>query len=90
MSHTFERFTVYSSYVFSNVLSTLAVGQGAYTMDELASMVGLKPTHNFRRRIRQMVDRGLIVAKPVFSSGKGLTAIYMLPVDETQIEEIPF
>jgi len=82
-----SRDTVYAQFVYSNVLSTLAVGQGAYTVDELARMVGLKPTHNFRRRVKALVQSGQLKAEPVFSPSGGLMALYSLPVIETTMEQ---
>jgi hypothetical protein len=83
----FTRYTTaYSEYVFSNVVNVLAVGQGAYDMHTLAGMVGLKPTHNFRKRVRQMVAEGRIATNTVFTPRGGLAIVYTLP-DTTKNEE---
>lgn len=89
MSTTRNNNTVYSEYVFSNVASRLAEGQGCYPLDDLARMVGLKPTVNFRKRINQMVAQGLIVSMPAFSPRGGLMKIYCLP-DMQPRSEMPF
>lgn len=81
--------TVYSEYVFSNVTARLAEGQGCYPINDLAQLVGLKPTVNFKKRVNQMVSEGLIVASPAFSPRGGLMKIYSLPMPEKQ-EEQPF
>jgi len=81
--------TDYALYVFSNVISTLDKGQGAYTIPELAKFVGLKPTRHFRNRVRQMASEGLLVATPVFTPRGGLTAVYSLPETLKQ-QEFPF
>jgi len=81
--------TVYQEYVFSNVTARLAEGQGCYPINDLAQMVGLKPTVNFRKRINQMVNEGLIVSMPAFSPRGGLMKIYCVPTVQPQLE-IPF
>lgn len=81
--------TVYKEFVFSNVRSILGEQGGAYTINDLAVAVGLKPTNNFKRRVKQMVDEGLIHAYPAFSPRGGLMKIYTsLPEHETI--EVPF
>lgn len=82
-----SRNTVYAQFVNSNVISILSAGQGAYTMDELARMVGLKPTHNFRRRVIALVQLGQLKAEAVFSPRGGLMALYSLPVIEKEVEQ---
>ena len=59
--------TPYAEYVFSNVSKAARLGQGTYTYKELAGMVGLKPTQHFKRRINQMVARGVLVLIPSFT-----------------------
>lgn len=78
--------TVYQEYVFTNITSRLLEGQGCYHMQDLAVMVGLKPTVNFRKRISQMVDEGLIVAMPAFSPRGGLMKIYCAPNVQPALE----
>lgn len=81
--------TAYASYVFSNVLQFARVGQGMYSYDELARGVGLKPTHNFRRRINELVSDGSLVLCPAFTSRGGIENRFMAkPTNE--ITEIPF
>jgi len=81
--------TVYKEYVFSNVVSMLGGAGVAYTILDLASAVGLKPTNNFKRRVNQMVDEGLICAFPAFSPRGGMMKVYTLPTTE-ETKEIPF
>jgi len=76
MSHPPRNNTVYSSFVFSNLPKLIGAGQGAYTINDLAAMVGLKPTKHFKRRVHQMVEQGLIVATPAFSPRGGLMLVY--------------
>lgn len=59
--------TPYAAYVISNISHAARAGQGTYTYKELAAMVGLKPTQHFKRRINQMVARGLLSLVPSFS-----------------------
>jgi hypothetical protein len=81
--------TVYSEYVFSNVVSILSGAGAAYNISDLALVVGLKPTSNFKRRVNQMVSEGLIHSFPAFSPRGGMMKVYTsIPTDETM--EIPF
>jgi len=81
--------TAYAGYVFSNVLQFARVGQGMYSYDELARGVGLKPTHNFRRRIHEMVSDGRLVLCPAFTPRGGIENRFMVHVTETEMA-IPF
>lgn len=81
--------TVYKEFVFSNVRSILGQQGRAYTINDLAGEVGLKPTNNFKRRVKQMVDEGLIHAFAAFSPRGGLMKVYTsIPTVETK--EIAF
>lgn len=81
--------TVYKEFVFSNVRSILSEQGRAYTIVDLAGAVGLKPTNNFKRRVKQMVDEGLIHAFAAFSPRGGLMKVYTsIPTVETK--EIAF
>jgi predicted transcriptional regulator len=81
--------TVYSEYVFTNITSRLVEGQGAYTVYDLAEMVGLKPTQNFKRRVNQMVEEGMLATYPAFSPRGGLMKIYTVP-ESPQMKGHPF
>lgn len=79
--------TAYSEYVFSNVVK-MVEGQGkAYTVIDLALLVGLKPTNNFKRRVNQMVYEGLISKYPAFSPKGGLMHMYTSSAIGTPFEE---
>jgi len=80
--------TVYFEYVKANVLSILGTGKGAYDIKALAAACGLKPTHNFKRRVHQMIDLGLIVGVPALTANGGMYAVYMLP--EVEPKDYPF
>lgn len=81
--------TVYKQFVYSNVTHVI-VGQGnTYTVLDLANAVGLKPTNNFKRRVNQMVDEGLICAYPAFSPRGGMMKVYTSPLIE-DIQGEPF
>ena len=83
------RLTAYAQYVFTNISQFARVGQGMYTYDELASSVGLKPTHNFRKRINEMVADGILVLRPAFTPRGGIENRFMAtPTEDTK--EIPF
>jgi len=83
-----SRTTAYGEYVFSNLASCVRSGAGLYNYGELAAMVGLKPTHNFRKRVRQMVAEGLLKLTPAFTPRGGIEARFQTPTNETQ--EMPF
>ena len=80
-----KRLTPYAQYVFSNVLAFARVGQGMYSYDELASGVGLKPTHNFRRRVNEMVADGSLVLCPAFTPRGGIENRFMIDITETEM-----
>lgn len=71
--------TVYKQYVFDRVGQCTSAMSAAYTYDELAVMVGLKPTHNFRRRIREMAQAGLLGTITAFTPRGGLTILFHHP-----------
>lgn len=76
------RDTVYKQYVFDRVGQALQQADGLYTYEDLAAMVGLKPTHNFRRRVREMVSEGRLKAHTVFSPRGGLKNMFSHPYNE--------
>lgn len=83
-----QRDTVYKQYVFDRVGQVLSDRWGAYNYDGLAELVGLKPTHNFRRRVREMVQAGLLKSVTAFTPRGGLTILFHHPTVEPT--EIPF
>lgn len=83
------RATAYQEYVFSNVASTVRAGQGIYNYSELAEMVGLKPTHNFRKRVKQMVAEGRLEAIAAFTPRGGIEARFMATA-KPETGDIPF
>ncbi len=82
------RDTVYKQYVFERVGQGTEQSWSAYTYEELAVLVGLKPTHNFKRRIREMVQAGLLKSITAFTSRGGLTILFHHPSNNPL--EIPF
>lgn len=81
--------TVYKQFVFSNVSSILGGAGQAYNINDLAGLVGLKPTGNFKRRVNQMVEEGLIHSFAAFSPRGGLMKVYT-SISTDWIEENPF
>lgn len=81
--------TVYFEFVKANIPSILGTGQGVYDMQGLASACGLKATHNFKRRVMQLVELGIIRADVAFTENGGLKTVFSLPEVVTQ-EEYPF
>jgi len=82
------RQTAYAEYVNSNLTLLVAERGGAYTYSELAEMVGLKPTHNFRRRVKALVAAGALWSNAVFTPRGGLEARFSTP--ESKQEGFPF
>lgn len=83
------RTTAYSEYVFSNLIPIVRDRAGIYNVKELASLVGLKPTNNFRRRVKQLVESGKLQAVPVFTPRGGIEARYHIP-EQGFLTEVPF
>lgn len=89
MQRTKKITTPYARFVFLNVPKAAGAGQGAYNYKELAEMVGLKPTQNFRRRVNELVDEGVLKLEAAFTPRGGIENRFSLKVTET-IGEIPF
>lgn len=83
-----SRTTAYKEYVFSNLVARIAEGQGIYTYIECAALVGLKPTSNFKRRVKQMADAGLLVKHVVYTERGNLEFRFGLP-EAVKSEENP-
>ena len=78
--------TIYSKFVFARVLNVLEQGRGVYDIKDLAFACGLKPTHNFSRRIMQLVDQHHIIMIATHNANGRLTAVFCLPeVDTTSV-----
>ena len=82
------RQTAYAEYVNSNLTLLVAERGGAYTYKELAEMVGLKPTHNFRRRVKSLVASGSLLQNAVFTPRGGIEARFS--TTDTKKEGFPF
>lgn len=88
MSITLGRDTVYKQYVFDRVGQGIQQAYKAYTYEELAVLVGLKPTHNFKRRVREMVQAGLLKSVTAFTPRGGLTILFhSISIEQS---ELPF
>lgn len=86
----FKRTTSYSEYVFSNLPQRVHDGGGLYNYFELAQMVGLKPTGNFRKRVKQLVALRKLDAVAVFTARGGIETRFQLPTAPTSDDGIPF
>lgn len=84
-----KRNTPYRQFVFTYVEEAARVGQGMYSYNELAVMVGLKPTANFRKRINEMVADGILKLCPAFTPRGGIENRFMATPNEGTTE-IPF
>jgi len=87
-SQASNRATAYAEYVQANVVTVCRSGGGAYTYHELAEALGLKPTHNFKRRVKQMVEKRALLMVAAFTPRGGIEARFQSP-DATQ-KELPF
>lgn len=77
--------TAYQTYVFTNLVSNVRSGGGAYNYKELAEMVGLKPTQHFRRRVNQLVQSGVFKLVPAFTPRGGIENRFMIDITETEM-----
>jgi len=82
------RQTAYAEYVNSNLTLLVRERGGLYNYLELAEMVGLKPTHNFRRRVKALVAVGTLKSHSVFTPRGGIEVRFSAP--EGYLTEIPF
>jgi hypothetical protein len=86
MAEAGGRETLYVRYLRSQV-DELIMGQGHFTMKELAAKSGLKLTANMRRRVRQWVDLNDLYCWHVLgSNGRGSELVYT----NENPKEIPF
>lgn len=84
-----RKLTPYAEFVNLNVPQAVRVGQGLYTMNELAAMVGLKPTHNFKRRVYALAADGVLTIYPTFTPRGGIENRYGIK-EEVQTQEHVF
>lgn len=89
MSERIPRNTPYRQYVFSNLPQRVHDGGGLYNYEELSQLVGLKPTGNFRRRVRELVACGKLDAIAAFTPRGGIETRFQLPT-VLPSEEFPF
>lgn len=81
------RKTPYAEFVSYNLIARLLERGGAYNYKELGEMVGLKPTHNFKTRVRQMVDHKMLDMVAAFTPRGGIEFRFSLPSVEAPIGE---
>jgi len=67
MSSIPRNVTAYRLFVETNLPPTVRAGQGIYNMNELAAMVGLKPTRHFRKHVHHLALCGTLKPYPVFT-----------------------
>lgn len=67
MSHSPRNVTAYRLFVETNLPPTVRAGQGIYNYNELAAMVGLKPTRHFRKHVNHLAQCGMLKPYPVFT-----------------------
>jgi hypothetical protein len=81
--------TIYSEFVSARVRDVLGQGRGAYDIKELAFACGLKPTHNFKRRIMQLVAQHQVNMIATFTERGRITAVFCPPEVDCR-GELPF
>jgi len=84
-----SRQTAYKEFVFSAIPHAVRDGAGLYNYQELAGLVGLKPTHNFRKRVRQLVAEGRLELIATFTPRGGIEARFKQAAEPLQME-FPF
>lgn len=85
--------TIYSEYVLEQVNKISQQGGGTLTFKELATIMGLKPTHNLRKRLRTLEQQGVIDITMNNNGICGTCLIYEIPTAPNYINsnfEIPF
>jgi len=83
--------TMYSAHVERCVAYLGSIGAGAWTIKELASCMGMQPTHNLRKRVRTMVENGLLDCHPYYRDRNEHGHFYTMRVTEVpDILDLPF
>jgi len=67
MSQTPRNITAYRLFVETNLPPIVRAGQGIYNVNELAAMVGLKPTRHFRKHVNHLAMCGKLKPFPTFT-----------------------
>lgn len=89
MSSIPRNVTAYRLFVETNLPPTVRAGQGIYNVNELAAMVGLKPTRHFRKHVHHLAKCGLLKPFPVFTLRGNIEIRYGID-DNENIREVAF
>ena len=85
--------TIYGDYVRGVVKEIGGAGGGVYSIAGFAERLGLKPTHNLRKRLRTLEKEGLLQISYGLVGKCGTCLIYTIPNNMTQSSQnldIPF
>jgi len=78
-ARTNQKQSIYGEYVEGTILEIASGGGGAYTFQEIAKIMGLKPTHNLRKRLRTLEKLGRLSIVYGFVGKCATCLIYQIP-----------
>jgi len=84
------RDTQYGDYVRFHALAALRSRGGGYSATDLAALMGLKCTGNFRRRLNALVQAGVLQSKPCALPSGHMVIVYLVGQYPDADGSIPF
>lgn len=81
--------SAYAEFLYYQIDQYFLKQGSAFTVAELAVWTGLKPTTNFRRRLRHAVAEGKLSVTTAYMGRKGRGNVYYQPIED-QMGVIPF
>lgn len=86
----------YASVQYQKTVKECALdlaGKGGFTAQDFAKQCGFRLTPNLRRRLREIVDEGLLESVQAYNEANRLATFYVKPIGTVQqplFAEIPF
>lgn len=93
MSSNEPRYSAYATLVINSIYALRESGGGRFTAEQLAAALGFKLTHNFRRRLREAAQMGVVKLNLLYADSKRMVFEYELIPYEEQVKnaaDIPF
>lgn len=93
MLRTNQKNSVYGEYINEQITIIGQQGGGLFSFQDIAAKLGLKPTHNLRKRLRTAEKKGSLVIGMAYRQGSGTFLTYEIPEMPRQLhlfDEIPF
>lgn len=87
-----QKHTVYADYIYQTLTIIRQEGGGVFSFLDIAERLGLKPTHNLRKRLRTAEARGILTIGMAYKPERGTFLTYTLEPLPTQLTmfDIPF